>query len=72
MSGIYHIIYTVMKYMIGSGFQRKYMNEYGFQIYFKYVNGGVLRISAVRLYPKVQDETPRGVYIHYKELELVI
>jgi hypothetical protein len=32
--GIYHSNYTVMKYMIGSGFSTEiYMNGYGFQKY---------------------------------------
>jgi hypothetical protein len=27
-------------------------------MYIEYMNGGVLKISVVRLYPKVGDETP--------------
>jgi hypothetical protein len=51
--GIYHINYIVMKYMTGSGFS---MEIYEFGMVFKsieYMKGGILKISAVRLYPKV-------------------
>ena len=73
--GIYHSNYTVMKYMIGSGFSTEiYMNGYGFQKYWIY-EWGVFwksqRYVCTQKYRK-SPPPPLGFHVNLSSLNYVV
>jgi hypothetical protein len=68
---IYHSNYTTMKYMIASGFSTEiYMNGYGFQKYYEYMNGGCFENLSGTSVPKSIGRGPPGYGAEKKKIVL--